>query len=433
MRLNPGQRMSKYCLLHWNEYRANGVDYANEDAYKSACYNYVDELVNKYNPEAFVAITGSELDIKTLFKECIDRCAVHNKQVHVFSPAWPADYPKSDWVEHHVFQGYDHTNYHNITWMFNPVNEVHTDNEKSFGTNFSPDLLYTCYNNRPCDYRHYTIDQLAKHDLLDKGIVTARITTEFAGNSDYIGTPWEDRNVRWPFEHISIGTVLTDESEFILNGSYHFQPFVFPRSFKRGVLDIVTESRIGKDEFYLSEKTNKSLTAHKPFLVVSCANYHKWLKDDRNIEPYDEIFDYSFDSIEDDEARIRGIIDNVKRLSEEYKTPKDYKRLYETVREKTIHNFWAHMKTMVCGEKQRSVFDFIGLDSPYPDDHHTDEIINWFHNSKDGDDLDVVFFWYQFVVKPYHLKTYNSLEHDIYPHWAWLWKVEHQNFDTASI
>ena len=45
------------------------------------------------------------------------------------------------------------------------------------GDNFSPDLLYTCYNNRTCDYRDYTLDELAKNNLLDKGIVTYRHLT----------------------------------------------------------------------------------------------------------------------------------------------------------------------------------------------------------------------------------------------------------------
>ena len=66
------------------------------------------------------------------------------------------------------------------------------------------------------------------------------------------------------------------EDQFVLNTKPKWVPNRVGPSYLRGVIDIVTESRIDKDEFYLSEKTNKPLLAHKPFLVVGAPGYHKW-------------------------------------------------------------------------------------------------------------------------------------------------------------
>ena len=58
----------------------------------------------------------------------------------------------------------------------------------------------------------------------------------------------------------------------------------------------------------------KPIIGLKPFLVLSCANYHKNLVDDYGLVLYDELFDYSFDNIPDVNDRIQGIIDNLNRI-----------------------------------------------------------------------------------------------------------------------
>ena len=271
----------------------------------------------------------------------------------------------------------------------------------------SPNLLYTCYNNRPCDYRHYTIDQLAKHDLLDKGIVTAKYSTV-----DQVGQPDYVIENSWPFKHIPYGTKLVDEPEFVLNSTPEFGCQMYPQSYDRGAIDIVTESRIDEGEFYLSEKTNKSLLAHKPFLVVSCQGYHRWLKETRGIELYDELFNYSFDDEADYQKRIDGIINNVKRLSEKYTTPEDYQKLYDSVKEKAERNFFRHMYGMISEKNTQSLNTMLGLDCTKNliEDYHRDKRSDYFHNCIDGDDIDRHFnFYYQYVM-PQYKGTYNWMK-----------------------
>jgi len=405
--------MSKYCLIDEEQYRPGnqGGRFEGTDAYQTQCRNYVNDLIEKYHPEAFIITSGSELDIKSIFGEVITHIGNRTKEVHVFSPAWPANYPKPEWVTHHVYQSYDHMLFqHNYDWL--AKRQIAGRNRFEIGMpdwykKLSPNLLYTCYNNRPCDYRHYTIDQLAKHDLLDKGIVTAKYSTV-----DQVGQPDYVIENSWPFKHIPYGTKLVDEPEFVLNSTPEFGCQMYPQSYGRGAIDIVTESRIDEGEFYLSEKTNKSLLAHKPFLVVSCQGYHRWLKETRGIELYDELFNYSFDDEADYQKRIDGIINNVKRLSEKYTTPEDYQKLYDSVKEKAERNFFRHMYGMISEKNTQSLNTMLGLDCTKNliEDYHRDKRSDYFHNCIDGDDIDRHFnFYYQYVM-PQYKGTYNWMK-----------------------
>lgn len=382
--------MSKYCLIDEEQYRPGNIGAATAShypAYKERCINYIDGLIQKYNPKAFIIMTGSELDLKTLHSEIIDYLV--DFPIHVFSPAWPDDYPKPNWVTHHTYQSYDHILYEQCIGWF-----MFEKQKPNWYGHLAPDKLYTCYNNMPRDYRHYTIDQLAKHNLLDKGIVTAKFTTV-----DQINQPDYHPAGSWPFEHLPWGTQLVDEPDFVLNSTLNYGCQRFPKSFGKGAIDIVTESRIDEGEFYLSEKTNKSLLAHKPFLVVSCQGYHRWLKETRGIELYDELFDYSFDDEPDYKKRIEGIVANIKRLSEEHTTPEDYKRLLESCKQKTIRNFIRHMHVMSSGKNTHVFNEFMGIKCDSVKNLHRDKRSDYFYNCRDGDDVDRHFnFYYQYAI-----------------------------------
>lgn len=66
---------------------------------------------------------------------------------------------------------------------------------------------------------------------------------------------------------------------------------------------------------FSTEKTWKPICAGKPFLGFATMYYYKWLKSE-GWETYDNIFDYSFDEIEDDKERLNTWFeDNILRLS----------------------------------------------------------------------------------------------------------------------
>ena len=76
-------------------------------------------------------------------------------------------------------------------------------------------------------------------------------------------------------------------------------------------MQLVAESE--NEIFFLSEKTAVPLLCNKPFLVVSSKDYHKNLQE-LGFLLYDELFDYSFDSIEHNYQRTEQLILQVKKF-----------------------------------------------------------------------------------------------------------------------
>jgi hypothetical protein len=157
--------------------------------------------------------------------------------------------------------------------------------------------LFTCYNNNYRVERAMLVDTLAREDLLDSGIVTFK-------------NP-EDHPV-WTYHD---GSRLFDEEDFELH-TKNYSPNMFPKSFFNTFFDIVPESRYDPGEYFITEKTLKSIFAFKPFIAFSSTGYQKeYLEKYIGLKPYDELFDYGFDSEPTLVGRIEGIVDNVKRLN----------------------------------------------------------------------------------------------------------------------
>jgi hypothetical protein len=58
--------------------------------------------------------------------------------------------------------------------------------------------------------------------------------------------------------------------------------------------------------------------SEKPFMVFSCQNYHKKLSEKYGFKLYDELIDYSFDSIPELDKRFDAQINELVRISNKY-------------------------------------------------------------------------------------------------------------------
>jgi hypothetical protein len=179
------------------------------------------------------------------------------------------------------------------------------------------DKLYTLYTNRGSPERIRIIDTLARENMLGEGIVT------FHGI--HLNDP-----PNWQYHD---GSALNDEDNFTLSSMGEGCPQYFPKSFFRGFVDVVCETRVDNGEFFTTEKTAKSIIALKPFLALSSQYYHRHLMDEYGILPYSEIFDYSFDKCSDISSRIEGIVQNLQRLKSMNKNDV-HARLFD----KMVHN-----------------------------------------------------------------------------------------------
>jgi hypothetical protein len=85
-----------------------------------------------------------------------------------------------------------------------------------------------------------------------------------------------------------------------------------PKEYDSSFCQLVVETTVKVP--FITEKTAIPLFYMKPFLVASCKNYHKILQR-MGYELYTEIFDYSFDSIDDLETRFEGIMGNLNKIN----------------------------------------------------------------------------------------------------------------------
>lgn len=141
-------------------------------------------------------------------------------------------------------------------------------------------------NHKPHRHRQLMIDLLAKENLIDKNAVSVHM---------------EDPIIyKWRYFNFSPRIL---EPEFINDKQQHRLPKQYYESF----CQLVSES--SEDTIMLSEKTAVPLIVGKPFLVAGQKHFHKFLKD-KGFELYDEIFDYSFDDVDNIEDRFILLIKN---------------------------------------------------------------------------------------------------------------------------
>ena len=172
---------------------------------------------------------------------------------------------------------------------------------------------FICLNNRGHLHRAHVIDQLAKEDLLDKGVVT-----------------WHDflhETENFEFKYFNKQVIKIDD-----DFDTKLDSFLIPKQFHESLFHCVTECC--HQTIMLSEKTAIPIMAKKPFVAIGGQHYNKFLQE-LGFELYDEIVDYSFDSVEDVGERARLFVQNVKRISKLTELPK----IYEMLRPKIQRNY----------------------------------------------------------------------------------------------
>ena len=153
------------------------------------------------------------------------------------------------------------------------------------------DKLFCLLNGNAHSHRCLTMDLLCRDNLLDKGYV-----------SWYDFTNLEKYEFKyWTPTKLTLDTFSNSRNLFSV-----------PPEYSRAFLNLVSEGDVLAHFF--TEKTTKPLYYKKPFLVISKEGFHTKFLVELGFKLYDEIFDYSFDTIEDQTARIENIIGQIKRL-----------------------------------------------------------------------------------------------------------------------
>ena len=151
-------------------------------------------------------------------------------------------------------------------------------------------IPFISLNNKARPHRCKLIDELAGRDLLIHGAVSFH-----EPKTPY---PWK----HWKPEHL----ILDPQFPELLD-----QYKIMPRGFNDSLVSLVAE--VDMQNWIISEKTWTPIWHAKPVLIWGPAGINAKLAE-FGIEQYDEIFDYGFDSIENDDLRLSALLDNLHSL-----------------------------------------------------------------------------------------------------------------------
>lgn len=177
--------------------------------------------------------------------------------------------------------------------------------------------LFLTYNNKSRHHRCVLMDELCKRELL-KDNLYSWIETKSVGHG-------KERYKQHQFQCFNDQKTLLDNFDY----STH-------REFTDNIMDmnclinLVSESDV--DSIFTTEKTYRQLMIGQPFLTLGGRNTHNTLKE-FGFLLYDEIFDYTFDTLPYYKDRIDGIIDNIQRLKNS-----NYKEIYNQIKDKVEYN-----------------------------------------------------------------------------------------------
>jgi S-adenosylmethionine/arginine decarboxylase-like enzyme len=279
-----------------------------------------------------VLLCEQEWEITGLTKEFVEELNKKNVQLKIVHGSFRNQYYEDFYAELGVpindvdFWGTHWINgtYYAIDNIYRP--EFYVPNPSKFKYKF------ISLNNRSHLHRCAFIDEMAGQNQLDKGIVTW--VKHLNENSDY------------PYKYFDNRQVLLDDG-FVTK----LNSFLLPTEWHESALHVVVESTTMAT--FITEKTAIPLLLKKPFLVFGAMGFNQCLQK-LGFELYDNVFDYSFDSISDTHERAKCFVNNL-RVLENY-SPRE---IYSVLIDKTIRNYNRALEILLDNSFiPESVMDF---------------------------------------------------------------------------
>lgn len=277
-------------------------------------------MIEKTHPNKVVFLGHQELSYLTL--ENLDKIVIwHEKQNKIFHIT-TLSYPECNATEHPNIKVY-----HWIDWYFKKIfyacltvcknmpdkNINYFDYYKKGFKLSRYNYFLTSLNYRGHRHRSLMIDLLEKNDLIKNNAI--------AWHNIPSGQPYN-------FKYFQ-PKVLELSNNF---SDCWISP---PDQYYDSFVQLISESSDTISCF--SEKTVMALICHKPFLIAGPAGIHEKLKG-LGFKLFDELFDYSFDTEQNEEKRYQMIMDNMKNLQNRYVCDNG-KSLKESISEKLLYNF----------------------------------------------------------------------------------------------
>jgi len=210
-------------------------------------------------------------------------------------------------------------------------------------------------------YRIYFVSQLAKHNLIDKGLISF-------GVADH-KQDWRDELERNTMTKLSqharqeIWNVLPNmpnrlyidgdnipgaaSTTIARSNSFTLQN---KESSKDAFWHIVTETVFYYDKLHLTEKIFKPIVSKQPFMLLAAPGNLEYLRS-YGFKTFGNVIDESYDTIQDPDARVDAVVAQMKWYSELSDSDKlDVMKKLEPIIEYNFHHFYGKFKEIIVDE-----------------------------------------------------------------------------------
>ena len=253
----------------------------------------VEEIVGKYNPKKIVFFGPEEhrfnkiLNNRKTYKNLVTFLDSKNID-YLFVNGACGDYALNYRFD---FKKFRHKFTHWETFFAYSVYNVF---QQSVGHNKKITKLFTSLNNRAHDFRKMFIDQMYNFDLFNHGYIS---WNDIDAETGYSFKYWKPERM-----------LLSDRTN-----AYTQDFFKLPTTeFKDSLFSLIAESTM--DAIFTTEKTYIAILHRRPFLIFGAPNANLYMKT-LGFKLFENIIDYSFDTIDDDTERCKQYMQQVKNLT----------------------------------------------------------------------------------------------------------------------
>ena len=310
---------------------------------------FITKLAKPYM-DYYLTVPGQSILVTSEYSEDVRACVKENNFQNLY----------------YFFHGFAALDWYRGFYALNYTKTVNKSYSKDF-------ISYNRLISNDRSYRIYFVSKLIELGLLDRGLVSFGVTDTSSDWRDETSDPTSKLSDSAK-DHIE--QYLTDVNKLVIDNThvYGSASANIPRTVLGywpnndgpdvdALWHVVTETVFYYDKLHLTEKIFKPIVCKQPFMLLAAPGNLAYLKS-YGFKTFEGIIDESYDTIQDNDARIDAV---VKQLEWYCNQPKHKKqeiiKEIESIVEYNFHHFYGKFKHIITQElldNTRTLFKQIG-------------------------------------------------------------------------
>jgi hypothetical protein len=207
-------------------------------------------------------------------------------------------------------------------------------------------FIFLCHNRRPKSHRLSVLTHMKNMNLLKDDITDWSLTYGIHKNKlmdinefqNYIN--FTNKTLFEDYKEICSKPKLSfyesNKNWFNTEESYDAWNHLELKSYQNSYINIITESHFDISDVHITEKSFKPFYFHQIPLFVASQYHILKMKEEYDLDFFDDLIDHSYDNERDDIKRLHMVIDEINRLS---KLKNEIKLYYISNKNKLIKNY----------------------------------------------------------------------------------------------